>query len=142
MNKYFERLSIEPCLEHNEEKNKHLAREIKNIINTLYVPLAVVKPCSLNTLLYIGIPLFLKCTNFYNNESRYTLLGYINDTFESVAEPMYSVSVKLNSTIDILNINEKVYYFRNYPNTSRMYIEHTIDKMSNKRRYNIKIKNL
>ncbi|CAD1476606.1 unnamed protein product, partial [Heterotrigona itama] len=107
MNKYFERLSIESCLEHNQENNKHLAGEIKNIIKTLYIPLAVVKPCSLNTLLYIGTPLFLNCTNFYDNESRYTLLGYIDDIFGSVGEPMYSVSIKLNPTIDILNINAK-----------------------------------
>lgn len=114
MNKYFERLSIELCLEYNVKKNKHLAGEIKNIINMLYILLAVVKPCSLNTFLYIGIPLFLKYTNYHNNELRYTLLGYIDDIFGSVGKPMYSVSVNLNPRINILNINAKVYYFLNY----------------------------
>lgn len=141
MNKCFEKLSIESCLKYNEEKNKHLAGEIKKIIETLCVPLAIVKPSSLNTLLDIGTPLFLNCTSLHDNESRYIPLGYIDDIFGSVEEPMYSVSIKLNSMIDILNINAKVYYFPNHPNTSCMYIEHTIDKMS-KRRYNIKTENL
>lgn len=100
---------------------------------------------SLNHILQIffcvGTSLFLICTNFHDSKSKYTLWDYIDDTFAPIEQPMYSATMKCNSR-NVWNINAKVYHSPNHTNILHMYIEHIIDKMSNKIRYNIKIKNL
>ncbi|CAL7943633.1 unnamed protein product [Xylocopa violacea] len=139
MSKYFEQLNIQSYLKHNEEKNEYLAGIINNIIDTLCI--VVVKPHSPDILLYIGTPLFLINTNSQHSKSKYKLLGYIDDIFGPIGEPMYSVTINCNLT-DVLNISKDVYYLPNHPNTLHMYVEHTTNKMSDRGKYNIKIKNL
>ncbi|XP_076753352.1 uncharacterized protein LOC143424878 [Xylocopa sonorina] len=139
MSKYFDQLNIQSYSKHNEEKNEHLAGIISNIIDTLRIVL--VKPHSPDILLYIGTPLFLISTKSEHNKSKYKLLGYIDDIFGSIGEPMYSVTMNCNLT-DALDISEHVYYFPNHPSTLHMYVEHTTSKTSDIRKYNIKIDNL
>ncbi|CAK9801512.1 hypothetical protein ANTQUA_LOCUS2866 [Anthophora quadrimaculata] len=139
LNKYFERLKIQSYVDHDEEKSKCFAGKINNIINILNI--AIVKPCFSDILLYVGTPLFVICTNIENNRSKYTFLGYIDDIFGSIGEPMYSIAMKCSPT-HALNIDEQVYYFPNLPNTLHMYLEHTTDKLCNNKRYNIKTKSL
>ncbi|XP_031830575.1 uncharacterized protein LOC116426154 [Nomia melanderi] len=114
MNKDFKDLKLQAYNESNENEGEYLAGNINNVIETLNVVL--VKPFSLDTLLYFETPLFLKCTSVQNSETKYVFLGYIDDIFGSVGEPMYSVTLKCNLR-DMLNINTEVYYFPNDPNT-------------------------
>lgn len=73
---------------------------IYNVIKTFNI--VIIKPCFLDIQLYIKTSLFLICSDF-QNKSKYILLGYINDIFGSIKEPMYFVTIKCNAT-DILNI--------------------------------------
>lgn len=138
INEIFKKLKVRNKLERNEETEQHVAGNINNIIETLNIVL--VKPFSSDSLLYLGTPLFLNCVTIQNSGTKYTFLGYIDDIFGSVAEPMYSVTMNINPKT-ILNINSEVYYFPNNPNTLHMYIEHTVNNASNKGTYRIRTKN-
>ncbi|XP_053980258.1 uncharacterized protein LOC128877186 [Hylaeus volcanicus] len=112
--KLFTKLQIQSNIKYNEEKDEHLAGNIINIIQTLNIVL--VKPISPDYLLYFGTPLFLNCTNPEICGTKYKLLGYIDDIFGSIGDPMYSITMMCNPK-DIMNINTRVYYFPNNPST-------------------------
>ena len=122
-----------------QTEREHLAGNISSIIETLNVVL--VKPFSSDILLYFGTPLFLNCTNDRSSVAKYTLLGYIDDIFGSIGEPMYSITIKCNPK-EVLNLNAQVYYFPNDPDTLHMYVEHTVDNTFNNRKYSVITKNL
>ena len=122
-----------------QSEREHLAGNISSIIETLNVVL--VKPFSSDILLYFGTPLFLNCTNDRSSVGKYTLLGYIDDIFGSIGEPMYSITVKCKPK-EVLNLNARVYYFPNDPDTLHMYVEHTVDDTFNNRKYSVITKNL
>lgn len=129
-----EELRIQSSGQHNEKQENYVAGKINNVIKTLNI--AVVKPYSSKYLLYFGSPLFLSCLNYSDCKSDYMLLGYIDDIFGSIAEPMYSVTVKCDLT-KILDVEAPVYYFPNNPSTAHMYVEYMLDKTINKEKYNI-----
>ncbi|XP_076661494.1 uncharacterized protein LOC143365312 [Halictus rubicundus] len=137
VNKYLNNLKIQENVECNGKQDDYLAGNINSVIEALNVIL--VKPLSSDNLLYLGTPLFLSCKNFPNCDTKYEFLGYIDDIFGSIEEPMYSITMQCDLH-DTLYINTKVYYFPNNPSTLHMYVEHTIDKISNKRKYRIKKK--
>lgn len=138
INKIFKELRIQTNLEYNKEDTQ-LAGKINSIIETLNTVL--VQPIAPDILLYFGTPLFLNQSMSQNCRTKYILLGYIDDIFGSIGEPIYSITMKSNPK-DILNINAHVYYFPNNPSTVQVYVEHTIDKISNKEKYSIITKNL
>lgn len=120
-------------------ERERLAGNISSIIETLNVVL--VKPFSSDILLYFGTPLFVNCANDRSSVGKYTLLGYIDDIFGSIGEPMYSITMKCKPK-EVLNLNAEVYYFLNDPDTSHMYVEHTVDDTFNNRRYSVVTKDL
>lgn len=139
INECFEGLKIQSYIESNERKSELLVGTINNIITSLCI--VIVKPFSADILLYIGTPLFLLHKDLRTGKSKYALLGYIDDIFGSVGEPMYSVAMKCNPT-DISNINAQVYYFPNHPNTLHMNIQHIVDTKSKEGKYKIKTQRL
>ncbi|XP_015431253.1 PREDICTED: uncharacterized protein LOC107187625 [Dufourea novaeangliae] len=138
MNKWFQNLRIQEHRDYNGEQDEYLAGYINSVIETINTVL--VKPFSSDVLLYFGTPLFLNCMNFKNSKTRCVFLGYIDDIFGSVGEPMYSITVKCDPR-NVLNINAKVYYLPNNPRTLHMYVEHTVDEVSNKEKYSIRTRN-
>ncbi|XP_076246830.1 uncharacterized protein LOC143186886 isoform X1 [Calliopsis andreniformis] len=136
LNDFFKKLDLQPST--NEEKKQQLVGNINNIIEALNVVL--IKPFSSKTLLYLGTPLFLNGTDIQNSGTKFTLLGYIDDIFGSIAEPMYSVTINCNLK-HMLNTDTQVYYFPNNPDTLYMYIEHKVNNVTNNGKYNIITRN-
>ena len=136
INKCLEELRIQSSGQHNEKQENYVAGKINNVIKTLDI--VVVKPYSSKYLLYFGSPLFLSSLNYSDCKSDYALLGYIDDIFGSIGEPMYSVSVKCDLT-KILDVEAPVYYFLNNPSTAHMYVEYVLDETINKEKYNIRM---
>lgn len=139
VNKYLNNLKIQENVESNGKQDGHLVGNIDNVIETLNVVL--VKPISSDSLLYFGTPLFINCMNLPKSDRKYILLGYIDDIFGSIEEPMYSVTTK-SDLYDTLDVNTEVYYFPNSPSTLHMYVEHTIDESSNKKKYRVRKKHI
>ncbi|XP_012149198.1 uncharacterized protein LOC105663626 [Megachile rotundata] len=136
INKCMEELQIQPPEKSNKEHEKFIAGKIDNVIGTLN--LVLIKPRSSNTLLCLGAPLFLNFTSNSNIKSEYILLGYIDDIFGPIKEPMYSVTIKCDP-IHILNVNTLVYYFPNDENTKHICVQYSKDETINKEKYYVRM---
>lgn len=131
-----EELQIQPLEKSKEEQEKFIAGKIDNVIGTLN--LVLIKPHSSNILLCLGTPLFLNFTNNSNIKSECILLGYIDDIFGPIKEPMYSVPIKCNPA-HILNVNALVYYFPNNIDTKHIHIQCSKDETINKEKYYVRV---
>lgn len=126
VNKRFQDLKIN-SLTNRSNRNKRESEQLAGTINKVITGLntVLVQPVSPDNLLYFGTPLFLNSANLHKfKETGYLLLGYIEDIFGSIGEPMYSVNI-VNKLTNQFNVGTDVYYFPDEFNTQLMYVEQT-----------------
>ncbi|XP_078046392.1 uncharacterized protein LOC144474894 isoform X2 [Augochlora pura] len=123
----------------DETHGERLGGHVTDIIESLNV--VIVKVFSPHNLLFFGSPLFLHCSEVLNCKTEYMFLGYIDDIFGTIGEPMYSVQIKCNVK-NILKNNAEAYYFPENPNTFAVTVERTRNKALNKIKYRLRKKKL
>lgn len=125
VNTSFKNLKITPFVE-GSEKTGDTMQLAGTIINTIpWMNTVLIKPLSSTDLLYLGTPLYLDnkaaqtctCKNLHP-------LGYIDDIFGSIKDPMYCMELCPGSG-NLLKAGEQIYYSQNNPDTKFMYVEHT-----------------
>nr|XP_033334757.1 uncharacterized protein LOC117225358 [Megalopta genalis]XP_033334758.1 uncharacterized protein LOC117225358 [Megalopta genalis] len=136
MKKY---LKLQEDVGPDETHGERLGGHVTDIIQKLNV--VIVKVLSPSNLLFFGSPLFLHCSEVKNCNTEFMFLGYIDDIFGSIGEPMYSVQIKCDVN-NISNNNAEAYYFPDNPNTFALTVERIRNKLKNKTKYRLTKKNI